>query len=178
MEDQVQSKKGDLFIFLVIKALLAIGLGMAFLLNPSGMLNTFSYIVGIVLIIYGVIETFNGVKAKKQYSFGMLIIEDGLMNIIVGLVLVFWPNLGPSMVMIIIALWIILGGIIQLIIANKYKDQVGGRNFRGIVTLILGAVILFNPSESVQLFSMVVGGLSLLYGLFLLVRIVRFGKNK
>lgn len=178
MEDQTKSKKEDLFIFLVIKALLAIGLGMAFLLNPDGMLSTFSYIVGIVLIVYGVIEIFNGIKAKKEFSFGNLIIEDGLMNIIVGLVLVFWPNLGPNMVMIILGLWIILGGIIQLVIANKYKDKIGGRNFRGIITIILGAIILFNPSESVQLFSMIVGGLSLLYGLFLLVRIVRFGKVK
>lgn len=178
MEDQKPAKKGDLFIFLVIKALLAIGLGMAFLLNPEGMLSTFSYIVGIVLIVYGVIEIFNGIKAKKEFSFGNLIIEDGLMNIIIGLVLIFWPNLGPSMVMIILGLWIILGGIIQLIIANKHKDKVGGRNFRGVITLILGTVILFNPSDSVQIFSMVVGGLSLLYGLFLVVRIVRFGKNK
>lgn len=178
MEEQAKANNGDIFIFLVIKALLAIGLGMAFLLNPNGMLTTFSYIVGIVLIVYGAIETYNGLKAKKEFSFGNLIVEDGLMNIIIGLVLVFWPNLGPNMVMIILGIWIILGGIIQFIIANKYKNNVGSRNFRGIITLILGAIILFNPSESVQLFSMVVGGLSLLYGLFLLVRIVRFGKNK
>ena len=95
-----------------------------------------------------------------------------------GLILVFWPNLGPNLVMIILGVWIILGGLIQLFIANKYKDQVGGRNIRGIITIVLGAIIVFNPSSSVQLVSMIIGALGLLYGIYLLFLIFNFGKSK
>jgi uncharacterized membrane protein HdeD (DUF308 family) len=177
MENQNKAVKGDIFIFLVVKSLLAIGLGLSFLLNPNGMITTFSYLVGAVLIVYGIIEAINGIKVKKEFRFGLLIIEDGVLNIIIGAILIFWPNLGPNMVMIILGLWIVLGGVIQLVIANKYKNNRSGRNLRGILTLILGGLILFNPSDSVELFSMIVGFLSLVYGLFLLVRILRFGKN-
>ena len=177
MENQTKPKKSDIFIFLVLKSLLAIGLGLSFLLNPNGMITTFSYIVGVVLIVYGIIEMVNGFKVKKEFKFGTLIIEDGILNIIIGAILIFWPNLGPNMVMIILGLWIVLGGVIQLVIANKYKNNRSGRNLRGILTLILGGLILFNPSDSIELFSMIVGFLSLVYGLFLLVRIIRFGKN-
>jgi uncharacterized membrane protein HdeD (DUF308 family) len=177
MENQNKAIKGDIFIFLVVKSLLAIGLGLSFLLNPNGMITTFSYLVGAVLIVYGIIEAINGIKVKKEFRFGLLIIEDGVLNIIIGAILIFWPNLGPNMVMIILGLWIVLGGVIQLVIANKYKNNRSGRNLRGILTLILGGLILFNPSDSVELFSMIVGFLSLVYGLFLLVRILRFGKN-
>lgn len=177
MENQNKAVKDDIFIFLVVKSLLAIGLGLSFLLNPNGMITTFSYLVGAVLIVYGIIEAINGIKVKKEFRFGLLIIEDGVLNIIIGAILIFWPNLGPNMVMIILGLWIVLGGVIQLVIANKYKNNRSGRNLRGILTLILGGFILFNPSDSVELFSMIVGFLSLVYGLFLLVRILRFGKN-
>ena len=176
MNNQASTKKGQVFIFLVLKSLLAVGLGLAFLLNPQGMISTFSYLVGFVLIIYGIIESVNGFKLKKEFSYANLVIEDGILNIIIGLVLIFWPNLGPNIVMIILGLWILLGGIIQLIIANKYKDKIAGRNLRGILTVVLGGIIIFNPSDSVNLFSMVVGFMSLLYGLFLLVQIIRFGK--
>lgn len=177
-ESEIKSKKKDLLVFLILKALLAIGLGMAFLLNPEGMVTSFSYLIGLALIIYGLIESIKGIKSRKEFAFSNLIIEDGIMNIIVGLILVFWPNLGPNLVMIILGVWIILGGVIQLFIANKYKDQVGGRNGRGILTIVLGAIILFNPSTSVNLFSMVVGALSLLYGIYLLYLIFNFGKKK
>lgn len=176
MEKQSTSKMAPLFIFLVLKSLLAVGLGLAFLLNPQGMITSFSYLVGIILIIYGVVETINGIRTRKEFKFGTLIIEDGLLNIIIGLVLIFWPNLGPNMVMIILGFWILLGGVIQMVIANKYKNRVGGRNLRGLLTIILGAIIIFNPNDSVTLFSMIVGWLSLVYGLFLLVQIIRFGK--
>jgi uncharacterized membrane protein HdeD (DUF308 family) len=172
-----KKKKNELFIFLLLKALLAIGFGMAFLLNPNGMLSTFSYLVGTVLIIYGIIEVFNGLKVKNELSFSRLIIQDGVMNVIVGAVLIFWPNLGPNIVVIILGSWILLGGIIQLVIANKYKDSMMARNGRGILTVVLGAIVIFNPSESVRLFSMVLGGLSLLYGIYLLYLIAKFGKS-
>jgi len=177
-ESDLKSVKKELLVFLILKALIAIGLGMAFLVNPNGMITTFSYIIGIALIIYGLVETVNGIKSRKEFTFSNLIIEDGLMNIIVGLILVFWPNLGPNLVMIILGVWIILGGLIQLFIANKYKDQVGGRNIRGIITIVLGAIIVFNPSSSVQLVSMIIGALGLLYGIYLLFLIFNFGKSK
>ena len=177
MENQSKTVKGDIFIFLVLKSLLAIGLGLSFLLNPNGMITTFSYIVGAVLIVYGIIEAINGIKVKREFKFGMLVIDDGILNIIVGAILIFWPDLGPNMVMIILGLWIVLGGLIQLVIANKFKNKRSARNLRGVLTIVLGGLILFNPSDSVELFSMIVGFLSLVYGLFLLVRIIRFGKN-
>lgn len=178
MENATQPKKGKFLISLIIQALLAIGIGLAFLLNPDGMVTTSSYIIGIVLIIYGAMESISGFKAKKDYNFGQLVINDGIISIIIGLILIFWPNLGPNMVMIILGAWIIIGGLIQLVIANKFKDNSGSRNVRGVLAIILGVLIIFNPSDSVQLVSMTIGGLSLIYGLFLLFQIIRFGKDK
>jgi len=175
---QDQSKKKEFFLFILLKALLAIGFGMAFLLNPEGMISTFSYIIGTILIIYGIIEVFNGYKVRNELAFKNLIIEDGAMNIIIGAILIFWPDLGPNLVVIILGAWILLGGIIQLIIANKYKDNAMTRNGRGLLTVILGAVVILNPKESVHLFSMVLGTLSLLYGIYLLYLISKFGKAK
>ena len=178
MDATLKNGNKEGFISLLIKTLLAIGLGLAFLLNPDGMITTSSYLIGIVLIVYGLLELFKGIKVRKVIRFGNMIIEDGLMNIIVGSILVFWPNLGPNLVMILLGSWFVLGGIIQLVIANKFKDKITGRNIRGLLTLVLGAIIIFNPSDSVRLISMFVGVLCLIVGLYLLVIIFRIGKSK
>jgi len=173
-----QAKKKDLFVIILIKSLLAIGFGLAFLLNPQGMISTFSYIIGVILIVYGSIVVYNGYKSRNELAFNNLVMQDGALNIIIGAILIFWPNLGPNLVVIILGSWILLGGIIQLIIANKYKDSAMTRNGRGLITIILGAIVIFNPTESVHLFSMALGGLSLLYGFYLLYLISKFGKTK
>ena len=175
---QEQPKKKDYFVFLLLKALLAIGFGMAFLINPEGMINTFSYLIGAALIVYGVILISNAYKGRNEMAFKNLVMQDGAINIIVGAILIFWPNLGPNLVVIILGTWILLGGLIQLIIANKYKDSIASRNGRGLITVILGAIVIFNPSDSVHLFSMILGSLSLLYGIYLLYLIMKIGKAK
>ena len=167
-----------LFILIGLKALLAIGIGLAFLINPIGMVSTFSYLLGIALLIFGATNIYNGLKVKKETSYWMLLTEDGVLQVIVGIVLLTWPQLTPNMIMIILGVWIILGGIIQFVIANKYKDGLTQRNFRGILAIILGGIIVFNPDAGVKIFSMIIGALSLIYGLYMVVLLMRIGKEK
>lgn len=180
MENNDNQKNGGTTIFILIglKALLAIGIGIAFLINPLGMVSTFSYLLGIALLIFGVVNIYNGFKVKNDTSYWMLLTQDGVLQVIVGIVLLAWPQLTPSLIMIILGIWIILGGIIQFVIANKYKDGLTQRNFRGILAIILGGIIVFNPDAGVKIFSMIIGAMSLLYGLYMIVLLMRVGKAK
>lgn len=180
MENSNDQKNGGttLFILIGIKALIAIGIGLAFLINPMGMVSTFSYLLGIALLIFGVVNIYNGLKVKNETSYWLLLTEDGVLQVIVGFVLVFWPELPTNLIMITLGIWIILGGIIQFVIANKYKDGLTQRNFRGILAIILGGIIVFNPDTSVKIFSMIIGAMSLLYGLYMVFLLMRLGKAK
>ena len=167
-----------LFILIGLKALIAIGIGLAFLINPMGMVSTFSYLLGIALLIFGVANIYNGLKVKNETSYWMLLTEDGVLQVIVGIIFVAWPELPTNLIMIILGIWIILGGIIQFVIANKFKYGLAQRNFRGILAIILGGIIVFNPDVSVKIFSMIIGAFSLIYGLYMVVLLMRIGKEK
>jgi uncharacterized membrane protein HdeD (DUF308 family) len=179
METVNNKKQNSLFFVLTsIKALLSIAIGLAFLINPMGMVTTFSYLLGIALLIFGATSIYNGIKLKPEASFWALLIEDGILQLIVGIILLAWPGLTPNLIMIILGIWIIFGGIIQMIIANKYKDGTSHRNFRGILTIILGGILIFNPDKGVRLFSMIFGTMSLLYGIYMIYLLLNFGKTK
>ncbi len=180
MENSNNQNDGSttLFFLLGLKALIAIGIGLAFLINPLGMVSTFSYLLGIALLIFGVTNIYNGLKVKNETTYWMLLTEDGVLQVIVGIVLLAWPQLTPNLIMIILGIWIILGGIIQFVIANKYKDGLTQRNFRGILAMILGGIIVFNPDAGVKIFSMIIGAMSLLYGLYMIILLMRIGKAK
>jgi len=177
-DSNINSRGSVLFMLIGLKALLAIAIGLAFLINPIGMVTTFSYLLGIALLIFGATSMYNGIKLREEASFWPLLIEDGILQVFVGIVLLAWPGLTPNLIMIIIGIWIIFGGIIQIIIANKYKDGTSHRNFRGILAIILGGIIVFNPAEGVKIFSMIFGAMSLLYGLYMIYLLMRFEKAK
>jgi len=177
MENNKSNKGSVLFLLIGLKALLTIGIGLAFLINPMGMITTFSYLLGLALLVFGALGIYDGIKKKDESSFWQLLIEDGVLQVIVGIILLAWPGLTPNIIMIIMGIWMIFGGIIQFIIANRYKDSLGQRNFRGVITVILGLVIVFNPSIGVRIFTMIIGALSLIYGIYMVLLLLRFGKG-
>ena len=177
IDNQTKSSP-TLFFLLGLKALIAIGIGLAFLINPLGMVSTFSFLLGIALLIFGVTNIYNGLKVKNETTYWMLLTQDGVLQVVVGIIFVAWPELPTNLIMITLGIWIILGGIIQFVIANKYKDGLAQRNFRGILAIILGGIIVFNPDTSVKIFSMIIGALSLFYGLYMVVLLMRLGKAK
>ena len=88
MENSNDQKNGGttLFILIGLKALIAIGIGLAFLINPMGMVSTFSYLLGIALLIFGVVNIYNGLKVKNETSYWLLLTEDGVLQVIVGII--------------------------------------------------------------------------------------------
>ena len=164
------------FTYIFIKALLAIGIGLAFLLNPVGVISSLSYLLGVALVIFGLINIINGVKVKKDSPHWILLSEDGFIQVVVGLILVFWPKLAPSMIFVVLGIGIIFGGIIQLVIANKYSVEKFQRNFQGIIAIVLGSYIVMNPETGATIFSMVFGGLSVIYGIWMVILLLRFEK--
>lgn len=176
MEPTTSEKPKELFFLLGLKALFSIGFGLAFIINPDGMINTLSFVLGAALILFGLVNVYNGLKVKKLHPYWVLLIEDGALQLIFGLILVFWPQLTPMIIMIMIGIWMILGGVIQLIIANKYGANSAERNIRGLLAVCVGAVILFNPDSGLRFFTLLLGSLSLLYGIYMVLLVVRWRK--
>ena len=172
-----QNQSGAMKLFIGLKALLAIGIGVAFLINPMGMVTTFSYILGAVLIVMGILNIYNGLSLKKEILYWRMLAQDGLLQLAVGIILIAWPNLTPGIIMIILGVWIILAGVIQMVIANKFDNEKGRRNFQGIIAIILGALIVFNPGQGVKIVTMIFGVLSLLYGLFMIYLLLQVAKT-
>ncbi|MCK5735568.1 MAG: DUF308 domain-containing protein [Spirochaetaceae bacterium] len=110
-----------------------------------------------------------GEKAARHYS--PLLIIKGIIGLIAGIVLLFWPKTGLAVVAVTLGIFLTADGIERLITILRFPASRGKSDVLSIIGAILrilfGAIILFNP---VQLggfwvsFFFIVAGINLISG--------------
>ena len=122
--------------------------GLILVIFPGMSLVTLGIIAGIFLIINGIVLFALDFKVSKFYvPFDGII--TGVLSVVLGVLLLAMPSLLSTIIVLALGLWIILTGIntIRLALAVKAEGY-GWVLLMGILDIILGLVLLFNPFES------------------------------
>lgn len=135
-----------------------IGLVMAFM--PGVSLEIIGIIVGIYVIVHGVALIAVDFAAHNAYVpfYGII---SGILSIIVGVILLAMPNALPTIFAIALGIWIILSSVNVISVAVSVKNYVSKWYLwliLGIIDLLCGIIVLFNPFAS-SLTIVVLGGI-------------------
>lgn len=112
-------------------------------------------------------------RAARYYA--PLLIAKGIIGLIAGIVLLFWPKTGLAVVAITLGVFLIFDGIERLIAVLRRPAKTGRSDIISIIgavlRLVFGAVILFNPVGTGSFwvsFAFVIAGLNLIVGSLLM----------
>ena len=142
----------------VIPALLAIILGVMFLVYPNDTVDTISRVIAVIIFIFGVAQIGTGLVRKRGFSFtttmgilitaagiGTYIIPDGLIGVIPFFIGLFILGHG---------LW----GAKYAVNAGRCKLEKWGVLFGlSVITIVLGVVTILNAFDIVTLSARLVG---------------------
>lgn len=155
--------KNNNILDLVIGILITVT-GFYIWFHPLDTLILVALYLGIVFVLAGgvyIVEYFR----KKQIKY----LTYGIINAIVGVVLISNGALVATSLSIIFALWILFSSIVQIVTSVKFKQM---KISFWIYPLILGAlglifslVILSNPSAGVLTIAIIIGTYMIMYGL-------------
>lgn len=144
----------------LVSSIIAFIIGLMMAVIPGISLQVIGIVVGIYIMIHGCVLIILNFMAHSIYIpfHGIM---SGLLSIVVGLILVAMPNALSTIFAIALGLWIILSSINTISIAISVKDAI--QNWYlwlilGIIDLICGLIILFNPFAS-SLSVVVLGGI-------------------
>jgi uncharacterized membrane protein HdeD (DUF308 family) len=87
---------------------------------------------------------------------------------VIGLLIVLYPEITASLLILIIGFWITVFGIIQLIIYMGNRGNLpSGRLSLGsaILSLLVGLLMLFHPFEGAVLATLIMAGYALVFGI-------------
>lgn len=157
--------------FLALNGVIAILFGLLLLFFPKEAIETMVFYFGLVVLLSGLVMLLMGIKQiRADKKAGMLLFES-VLTIAIGAIIMFFPQHSLEFFLIVIGVWAIILGVVQLILVVNAKGNLAGKNlflFNGLITLAVGILLFFKPYALATFVVTILGVFSLLFGSILI----------
>ncbi|MBE0647051.1 MAG: DUF308 domain-containing protein [Bacteroidales bacterium] len=157
--------------FLVINGLIAILFGIFLLFFDTDLIRVLLIYIGIGGAAIGVILLLAAIRnIKKDKHAGMLLFES-ILTVIIGLVFLLFPTFSMKFILVIIGVWAVVLGVVQLALLINIKEKFPSKNillFNGILTMVLGVMLFFDPVTTAGFLLKILGVFAILFGILMI----------
>jgi uncharacterized membrane protein HdeD (DUF308 family) len=167
----METKRFKNWWFLAINGAIIIIFGLMFLFFTQETILTLIKYFGIILVAGGGFLLFLGINNLRKDKDAALTLVEAIASIAIGLALLLFPQATVALFLMLIGIWAILLGIIQIVIIVNIKGTIANKNvhlINGLLTIGLGILLLFNPFAWAVFMVKVIGALATIFGLLLL----------
>lgn len=162
----------------ILRSLAAIAIGLV-MVCATDATTTVVQIIAAFLFAAGIVSFAYGFANRKSGTFGLMTV-NAVVDIVIGLILFFWPPFVAGVIVAIIGIVILVFGVIQILALAGTMSLLGsgGLNILLAVLAVAGGIVLiFNPfSERVM--SILAGVFLIYYGITDLISMRRVSKAK
>lgn len=130
--------------------------GVIVLIKPSNSLATLAVIAGLFVLFDGIVELVSSLSRYTEHR-GLTALL-GILNLIVGILLIRHPIAGVTAVALLIGIWLVVAGALRMVLAFEVQD--GRRGWHlvvAVVEVIAGIVIVASPGIGFATLAVLVG---------------------
>jgi uncharacterized membrane protein HdeD (DUF308 family) len=157
---------------LALRGLAAIIFGILAFIWPAITLLGLMILFGAFAFVNGILSLMLAAKTPKGYPrFGSLIL-GGILGIIAGVVTFFMPAITALGLLILIASWAIVTGILEIVAAIRLRKEIVNEwllALVGILSVIFGVLLLLQPAAGAVVLIWWIGAYALVFGILLLI---------
>jgi uncharacterized membrane protein HdeD (DUF308 family) len=157
---------------IAVRGFLALIFGILVLAWPGVSLLIFAIIFGAYVFVDGIFTLVAAVNYKAGAGRRTWLFIRGIAGIIVGLITFFWPAITALALVILIAAWALVTGVMELVFAFRANQDSAIRwmfAISGILSLILGILILARPIAGMLVIIWIIGAYAVLAGILLII---------
>jgi uncharacterized membrane protein HdeD (DUF308 family) len=162
---------------ILLRGSIAILFGIAVIALPGLALLVAAAFIAAYLLIDGIIAVAVAIQERNVASRWWILLIEGIIGIIVGILAFIWPGRTLLVVIYLIAIWAILTGIAELAsafmmgrsLAQEWMLAIGG-----IISIILGVLFFVDPINALYTILLIVGIYAIIFGVLLIIRAIRF----
>lgn len=151
-------------VFAIVFALIAFFVPGATLLSLVLFFSAYMLVDG----VFGIVAGIRAARADQRW--GLLVLE-GIVNILVGVIAFIWPGLTVVFFVTLMAFWSLVTGALMIVAAFKLHATYGKGwlIFSGIVSLLFGIALLVAPLVGAVVLTWWLGAYAMVFGIGLLV---------
>lgn len=161
----------------VLRGVLAILFGVVAIAFPVITLIVLALLWGIYALVDGVMAlvlafTSHTTDTARRWLLGLF----GVVGILAGIFAIGWPGITALALLLIIAFWALVGGVLQVATAIRLRRTIRNERFlliTGLLTIVLGILLLVRPAAGALALVTVIAIFAILWGISLILFGVR-----
>jgi uncharacterized membrane protein HdeD (DUF308 family) len=161
---------------LLIRGIAALVLGILALTRPGSVLAVIVTLLGIIVLAIGVVAAIGALTHRDEAKRWVVILVPAIIGIMIGIITIAWPAGMATLIVYVIAIWALVHGITEIYSSLKLRKDVEGEWMPiiiGIVSVILGILLLARPLTAGSVVVWLVGLVVLVLGIFWLIMAFR-----
>ena len=154
----------------VLRGLLAIGVGILAWSRPDVFWASLVVVFGVYAIVDGtfaIVAATQGEKRDRAFH-----LFEGILGVVVGILVFLYPDQAGTAIVLVIGLWAVVSGVVEMVSAVRLRREIADEwllGLGGILSIILGAVLILRPQFGQVTTTYVLGTYGLVFGLVLVV---------
>lgn len=173
-----EAAKGS-WVWAIVRGVIAIIFGIVAMLAPIATAFTLAVVVGIFAIIDGIVDIVDAIRYRGSSGMALRIVL-GACSLLFGVLVLVWPGISIGFLVIMVAIWAIIIGILQIVSNVGLRKESGGSWIWGVVagalTALFGLLVLFQPSVGLVTIIWIIGIWAVVWGIVLIVHGVQLRK--
>jgi uncharacterized membrane protein HdeD (DUF308 family) len=164
-----------------LRGLLAILFGIFAFVWPELTWLVLILMFGIYAILDGIFAMVSGVSRSRYSSSWWVFLVEGFISLVAGVIVLLQPDLAGLALVIVIAVWAILTGILEIVAAIRLRREIRDEwmlGFGGFLSVVLGFLMLFQPAAGGLVITLMVGAYALVFGILLVALSLRLRRFK
>ena len=155
---------------LFLRGIAAVLFGLAALFWPGVTLLVLIVFFGAYAMVDGVLAIVAGIWGSEGSRW--LLLAEGVLGVLAGIVVFFWPGMTALVLLFLISAWAILTGLLKVFMAIAFRRKVENAwlmGLSGVLSVLFGVVLAVLPGAAVLSVVWLVGIYALIFGVVLIV---------
>ncbi|MDX5414233.1 MAG: HdeD family acid-resistance protein [Rhodobacterales bacterium] len=178
METMLEFLQRSWWVFL-LRGLAAIGLGLACFFWPALTLSVLVLLLGAYVLVDGVLGLIDAVRNRDRLPRVWPLVLDSLLGIVFGGLTLFMPGLTALVLLMFVAAWAVIGGLVRIIVAFQIRREITGEwllIISGILSILFGGLLAALPQVGLVTLVWLVGFYAVAFGILFVILAFRLRK--
>lgn len=156
----------------IVRGLLAIAFGILAFFAPGLGIAVLVGLFAAWALIDGATGIMAGIRTRGRDRSWWLETLEGIAGVAAGLLALIFPAFAAEVLVLIIAAWAIITGLLEVVAAIRLREQIRGEiwlGLAGVASLLFGIVLVLFPAGGALSLVWLIGASALVFGGFLLI---------
>lgn len=155
----------------VLRGVFAILFGVLAFIWPGITIGALVILFGAYALVDGVSSVITAIMHRQENDRWWVVLLEGIAGIVFGVLTFLWPAITAVVLLVFIAVWAILTGILEVVAAIRLRKEIEGEwalGLAGVLSLIFGIIMLLRPGAGALALIWVIGSYAILFGVLLI----------